>query len=161
MPGRPQLRIASRDTRDPVSRPAQMTTQLLVFPFGPTGQRSASRQDRATSMPDAALVRIPGPAKARPAVTTPCGFDIIPTLSTRRRWFPCSPLLASHLTWFSRPFPSVLTTMAFDHSHRRRFGTRSCKPVPRGLPSSIKQLHTLGPPRPFALVAHHRRRSVR
>src|SRR5664279_4138700 len=56
----------------------------------------------------------------------------------------------------SRPFPSVLTTMAFDHSHRRRFETRSCQPVPRGRPSSIKQLHTLGPPRPFALVAHCR-----
>src|SRR5664280_1211644 len=44
----------------------------------------------------------------------------------------------------SRPFPSVLTTMAFDHSHRRRFETCSCQPVPRGRPSSIKQLHTLG-----------------
>src|SRR5271168_2971776 len=60
----------------------------------------------------------------------------------------------------SRPFPSVLTTMAFDHSRRRWFGTCSCQPVPRGLPSSIKQLHTLGPPRPFALVAHDRRRSA-
>ncbi len=49
--------------------------------------------------------------------------------------------------------------MAFDHSHRRWFGTCSCKPVPRGLPSSVKQLHTSGPPRPFALVAHDRRRS--
>src|ERR1039458_4847551 len=56
----------------------------------------------------------------------------------------------------SRPFPPVLTTMAFDHSRRRWFGTYSCKPVPRGLPSSVKQLHTLGPPRPFALVAHYR-----
>src|SRR2546426_483591 len=59
-----------------------------------------------------------------------------------------------------RPFPSVLTTMAFDHSHRS-FGTCSCQPVPRGLPSSIKQLHTLGPPRPFALVAHHHPHSAR
>src|SRR5580700_4633721 len=55
----------------------------------------------------------------------------------------------------------MLTTMAFDHSRRRRFGTCSCQPVPRGLPSSIKQLHTLGPPRPPALVAHDRRRSGR
>src|SRR5476651_1942449 len=55
-----------------------------------------------------------------------------------------------------RPFPSVLTTRAFDHSRRRWFGTCSCQPVPRGPPSSIKQLHTLGPPRPFALVAHYR-----
>src|ERR1019366_2236925 len=45
--------------------------------------------------------------------------------------------------------------MAFGHSRRRWFGTCSCPPVPRSLPSSIKQLHTLGPPRPFALVAHH------
>src|ERR1019366_3390163 len=58
-----------------------------------------------------------------------------------------------------RPFPSVLTTRAFDHSRRRWFGTCSCQPVPRGLPSSIKQLHTLSPPRPFALVAHNRPRS--
>src|SRR5471030_1949812 len=59
-----------------------------------------------------------------------------------------------------RPFPSVLTTRAFDHSRRRWFGTCSCQPVPRGPPSSIKQLHTLGPPRPFALVAHHHRRTA-
>src|SRR6202163_1533923 len=59
----------------------------------------------------------------------------------------------------SRPFPSVLTTRAFVHSRRRWFGTCSCQPVPRGQPSSIKQLHTLGPPRPFALVAHHHRHS--
>jgi hypothetical protein len=59
------------------------------------------------------------------------------------------------------PFPAALTTMAFDHSRRRWFGTCSCQPVPRGLPSSIKQLHTLGPPRPFALVAHNRRHSGR
>src|SRR5713101_5797414 len=45
----------------------------------------------------------------------------------------------------SRPFPSALTTMAFDHSRRRWFGTRSCKPVPRGLPSSVKQLRTTRP----------------
>src|SRR5215831_12245542 len=56
-----------------------------------------------------------------------------------------------------RPFPSALTTMAFDHSRQGWFGTCSCQPVPRGRPSSIKQLHTLGPPRPFALVAHHHR----
>src|SRR5476649_101005 len=59
-----------------------------------------------------------------------------------------------------RPFPSVLTTRAFDHSRRRWFGTCSCQLVPRGPPSSIKQLHTLGPPRPFALVAHGHQRSA-
>jgi hypothetical protein len=40
------------------------------------------------------------------------------------------------------PFPSALTTMAFDHSRREWFGTCSCKPVPRGLPSPVRQLHT-------------------
>src|SRR5262250_36988 len=29
--------------------------------------------------------------------------------------------------------------MAFDHSRRRWFGTCSCKPIPRGLPSSVEQ----------------------
>src|ERR1051325_3743083 len=58
-----------------------------------------------------------------------------------------------------RPFPSVLTTRAFDQGRRRWFRTCSCQPVPRGQPSSIKQLHTLGPPRPFALVAHGHRHS--
>src|SRR5947208_11932137 len=38
--------------------------------------------------------------------------------------------------------------MAFAHSRRRWFGTYSCKPVPRDLPSSIKQLHTSRPFRP-------------
>src|SRR5580698_7032998 len=69
-------------------------------------------------MPDAASVRKAGSAEARPAVTTPCGFDIVPTLSTCPQWFPCGPLLASHLTWFfpglfllcSRPW--LLTTAA-------------------------------------------------
>src|SRR5215468_6689397 len=59
-----------------------------------------------------------GLAEADPAVTTPCGFDIVHTLSTCHQWFPCGPLLASHLTWFfpglfllcSRPW--LLTTAA-------------------------------------------------
>ena len=42
----------------------------------------------------------------------------------------------------------MLTTMAFDHCRRRWFGTCSCKPVPRGLPSSVEQLHTSRPLRP-------------
>src|ERR1035438_10029746 len=106
-------------------------------------------------MPDAALVRKTGIAKARPAVTTPPRFrhrpyafdtsSVVPLRSSS-----CQP---PDLV-LPGPFPSVLTTRAFDHSRRRWFGTCSCQPVPRGPPSSIKQLHTLGPPRPFALVAH-------
>ena len=36
------------------------------------------------------------------------------------------------------PFPSALTTMAFDHSRRRWFEARACTPAPRGLPSSVE-----------------------
>src|SRR5580692_1240058 len=45
--------------------------------------------------------------------------------------------------------------MAFDHSRQRWFGTCSCKPAPRGLPSSEKQLRATWPYGPFALVAHN------
>ena len=38
----------------------------------------------------------------------------------------------------ARSFPSALTTTAFDRSRRRWFETRSCKPVPRGPPSSVE-----------------------
>ena len=40
------------------------------------------------------------------------------------------------------PFPYALTTMAFDHSRQRWFETSACTPVPRGPPSSVKQLRT-------------------
>ena len=42
----------------------------------------------------------------------------------------------------AKPFPSAFTTIAFGYSRRRWFETCSCKPVPRGLPSSVKQLRT-------------------
>ena len=58
----------------------------------------------------------------------------------------------------SEPFPSALTTVAFGQSRRRWFGVCSCKPTPRGLPSSVKQLRTSSAFRLFAvLVAHYRR----
>src|SRR5437763_2152294 len=47
-----------------------------------------------------------------------------------------------------RPFPPALTTTAFARSRQWWFGACSCKPVPRGPPSSIKQLHTSRPFRP-------------
>ena len=37
---------------------------------------------------------------------------------------------------FALPFPSTLTTMALDQCSLRRFETSSCKPIPRGPPSS-------------------------
>ena len=48
--------------------------------------------------------------------------------------------------------------MAFGQSRRRWFGACSCKPTPRGLPSSVKQLRTSSAFRLFAvLVAHSSR----
>ena len=55
----------------------------------------------------------------------------------------------------SEPFPSAFTTVAFARSRRRWFGTCSCKPVPRGLPSSVKQLRTSSAFRPFAVLVAH------
>src|SRR5438270_13390080 len=90
-----------------------------------------------------------GFAGTDPAVTSPLRFrhrpyafdtsSVVPLRSSSCQ--PPDPVLPG-------PFPSVLTTMAFAHSRRRWFGTYSCKPVPRDLPSSIKQLHTSRPFRP-------------
>src|SRR5215469_15834844 len=103
----------------------------------------------------------PGIAEACPALTTPPRFRHRPYAFDMSSVVPLrSSSCQSPDLVLPRPFPSVLTTMAFDHSRRRWFGTCSCQPVPRGLPSSIKQLHTLGPPRPFALVAHNHRHSA-
>jgi len=87
-----------------------------------------------------------GTAEARPALTTPprfrhrpYAFDMSSVVSLRSSSCQSPDLV------LPRPFPSVLPTRAFDQGRRRWFGTCSCQPVPRGQPSSIKQLHTLGP----------------
>src|SRR5215467_11691478 len=110
-------------------------------------------------MPDAALVRKTGTAKARPAVTTPPRFRHRPYAFDTSSVVPLrSSSCQSPDLVLSRPFPPVLTTMAFDHSRRRWFETCSCKPIPRGRPSSVVQLRA-----PailavaFTLVAHNHR----
>src|SRR5215470_3328368 len=55
----------------------------------------------------------------------------------------------------SRPFPSAFTTLPFEQSRRRWFGTSSCKPVPRGRPSSVEQLRTSSAFRLFAVLVAH------
>ena len=55
----------------------------------------------------------------------------------------------------SEPFPSAFTTVAFGQSRRRWFGVCSCKPTPRGLPSSVKQLRTSSAFRLFAVLVAH------
>jgi hypothetical protein len=70
------------------------------------------------------------------------GFDIIPTLSTRHQRFTHVRLHEPYLIPSCETFSSTLTTMALYHSSLRWFEARSCKPAPRGLPSSSVQLHT-------------------
>ena len=54
-------------------------------------------------------------------------------------WFACARLSDSQLIPSGGTFSSTLTTMAFDHSSLRCFGACSCKPTPRGPPSSPVQ----------------------
>jgi len=94
------------------------------------------------------------------------GFDDIPMLSTLHQRFTCVRLLDTHLTaslvrlFPDRSLPGLLTQAASG-----RFGTWSCNPIPKGLPSSpvqqgcFKLASTSRPP--FrAVVAHSRSRSV-
>src|ERR1019366_6147704 len=75
LPVRPQLRIASRDSRDPMCRPAQMPAQLLVFPLGPAGQRSIQlthrRIQRRAIIPPVILK--PASDFRVELITPPCG----------------------------------------------------------------------------------------
>ena len=104
----------------PYSRPHGASTWASPFASVlqvPTFRTTASDRLRPPScrMP---LRPSAGSAGADPAVTTPRGFDIVPTLSTRHQWFPCGPLPVGHLTWFSpglfllRSPPWLLTTAA-------------------------------------------------
>src|SRR5262249_26513354 len=101
------------------------------------------------------LDRIPG-QRLEPA------FDDVPTLSTPHRWFTRVRLLSSYLTGSRPAFSRTLTTWTLDPCSFGRFGTWSCNPIPRDLPSSLTQhgvpgrllkssLHTF--------VAHSRLRS--
>src|ERR1700686_4330291 len=85
-------------------------------------------------MPEAAWPET-GLVHAYPGTTTPSRFrPHLVYVSTRHQWFTFVHLSVTYLIRsIAGPFPSVLTTVAFDHRRRRRFGTRSCQPVPRGL----------------------------
>src|SRR3954454_2869840 len=64
------------------------------------------------------------------------GFDVVPTLSTLRRWFTRVRLPDPHLTQSRRAFSLTLTTGALNPSRSRWFGARLRRPAPRDLPSS-------------------------
>src|ERR1019366_6419053 len=92
----------------------------------------------ATFMPDAdwAINRslpslIPVPELLAP-VSTSSHF-----LTARHQWFTFVRLSESHLTDFSPPFPTTLTTGTLDPRRLWRFEACSCKPTSRDLPSSL------------------------
>ena len=99
-------------------------------------------QVHAAFMPDAAWTvnRFP-PDLSRindysPVLTSSLRFR---TLHQR---FACAHLSYPHLIPSCGTFSSTLTTMTLDHSSLRWFEACSCKPAPRGLPSSLAQLRT-------------------
>jgi hypothetical protein len=70
-------------------------------------------------------------------------FDAIADISTPHQWFALAHLLDPYLTPSTGTFSLTLTTPALYQRSLRRFETSSCKPVPRGQPSSFAQLRTL------------------
>ena len=105
-------------------------------------------------MPDAIWTVSRPPSRLIPGHPIVPGFDIIHSLSTRHQWFTRVRLLGPHLTRVSLPFPSTLTTRALYPRSLRRFGTCSCKPAPRGLPSSLAQRRTPNRSLGCAFMAH-------
>ena len=62
-----------------------------------------------------------------------------PSPLQRLGWFACARLSDSQLIPSGGTFSLTLTTMAFDQRSVRCFEACSCKPIPRGLPSSSMQ----------------------
>src|SRR5262245_54098444 len=91
---------------------------------------------RATLMPDATLAVSGSPPALIPEQRLLPGFDVVPMLSTLRRWFSRVRLPDPHLTRSRRAFSLTLTTGALDPSRSRWFGACLRRPAPRGLPSS-------------------------
>src|ERR1019366_9856795 len=87
------------------------------------GRRLGNRQ--VAPQPD------PG-ARALAPVLAPSHF-----LTTRHQWFTFVRLSESHLTDFSPPFPTTLTTGTLDPRRLWRFEACSSKPTSRDLPSSL------------------------
>src|SRR3954462_2887164 len=125
--------------------PASVLWPSWVFHLGfslnieATGsQVPCSSQDRtrATLMPDATLAVSGSPPALIPEQRLLPGFDVVPMLSTLRRWFTRVRLPDPHLTRSRRAFSLTLTTGALSPSRSRWFGACLRRPAPRGLPSS-------------------------
>lgn len=120
---------------------------------------SASWQAQATSHAGCRSVRKQVPPELIPRQSQPRGFDIIYLLSTLLRWFPCGPLLASHLTRSSRAF----SFCAHDHSLTATAAEGGLEPDPvsRLRRAFLHQIssYALSSLSRFVLMAHGDRRT--
>ena len=143
------------------------TFGLGGHPLGPVPLTSWHRFPRSTQEPEPSSRRLYAghhrgrkqvSPRLRPRLTTAPGLGDVPTLSTPHRRFTCVRLLGSHLTSSWLAFSGTLTTRTFDPCSFRCFGTRSCNPIPRDLPSSLTQHGIWDVPVivPSAFVAHNR-----
>src|SRR3954447_22385473 len=113
-----------------------LSSSLNIEATGSQVPRSSQDRTRATFMPDAALAVSGSPPALIPGQRLLPGFDVVPMLSTLRRWFTRVRLPDPHLTRSRRAFSLTLTTGALNPSRSRWFGARLRRPAPRGLPSS-------------------------
>ena len=135
-------------------RTSPLSFSLGIETTGSHVPRKRLDQGHATFMPDAIWTVSRSPSRLIPGHPIVPGFDIIHSLSTRHQWFTRVRLLGPHLTRVSLPFPSTLTTRALYPRSLRRFGTCSCKPIPRGPPSSLAQHRTAYRSLGCAFMAH-------
>ena len=73
-----------------------------------------------------------------PGLTTPPGFDIVHTLSTRHQRFACARLFEPQLTGSRPAFSATLTTTAFDRRSLRWFEACPSRPASRDCPHLLR-----------------------
>src|SRR3954467_2174996 len=90
-------------------------------------------------MPDATLAVSGSPPALIPEQRLNPGFDVVPTLSTLRRWFTCVRLPVPHLTRSRRAFSLTLTTGALNPSPQGGVGRPPRGAGPGGPPLTPKK----------------------
>jgi len=125
-----------------LARSTCSTFSLRIATTGSHVPHKSPMHGHAALIPDAAWPRSRFITKLIPASCHATGFDIIQSLSIRHQRFAYARLHASHLTEFSPPFPSTLTTEALNPSSLWWFETCYLQPIPRDLPSSLVQPET-------------------
>ena len=140
------LSIHSGSSRPPTECGVCIFLILMGLPLGFLPYHRSDRFPRSTQEPDSRsrhlyAGRRPGSKqdspelilgyKQPPVLTSPYSF------STPHQWFACARLLDPYLTSSCEAFSLTLTTLALYQRSLRWFETCTCKPTPRGLPSSF------------------------